>query len=120
MVHLILAEKPTAAKKIAESILNEFKTKKKYSVNYSVNYYESEDGLVVAPAAGHLFTLKDKTRKKYPNFDLEWQPSFKKNKFTKEKNIPILIWNGNQVSKKTNLQKTSINYCLIWESFLKK
>jgi len=79
MVHLILAEKPTAAKKIAESILNEFKTKKKYSVNY----YESEDGLVVAPAAGHLFTLKDKTRKKYPNFDLEWQPSFKKNKFTK-------------------------------------
>jgi len=79
MVHLVLAEKPMAAKKIAESILDEFKTKKKYSVNY----YESKDGLVVAPAAGHLFTLKDKTRKKYPNFDLEWQPSFKKNKFTK-------------------------------------
>ncbi len=78
-MHLIIAEKPTAAKKIADSILEEYKTKKKYSVNY----YESKDGIIVASAAGHLFTLRDKTRKAYPNFDLEWQPSFKKNKFTK-------------------------------------
>lgn len=79
MVQLILAEKPTAAKKIAESILEKYTTKKKYSTNY----YESPSGIIVASAAGHLFTLKDKIRKKYPNFDLEWQPSFKKNKFTK-------------------------------------
>jgi len=79
MVHLVIAEKPIAAKKIADSILEKYKIKKKYSVNY----YESPDGIIVAPAAGHLFTLKDKVKKDYPNFDLEWQPSFKKNKFTK-------------------------------------
>jgi len=79
MVNLVIAEKPIAAKKIADSILEKYKIKKKYSVNY----YESPDGIIVAPAAGHLFTLKDKVKKDYPNFDLEWQPSFKKNKFTK-------------------------------------
>ena len=79
MAHLIIAEKPTAAKKIAENILKEYKIKKKYSVNY----YESKDGIIVAPAAGHLFTLSDKIKKDYPNFNLEWEPSYKKNKFTK-------------------------------------
>ena len=78
MVHLILAEKPTAAKKMADSILKDYTTKKKYSATY----YESSDGIIVASAAGHLFTLKDRVRKTYPNFDLEWHPSYKKNKFT--------------------------------------
>ncbi len=78
MVHVILAEKPTAAKKMADSILKDYTTKKRYSATY----YESSDGIIVASAAGHLFTLKDRVRKAYPNFDLEWQPSYIKNKFT--------------------------------------
>ncbi|HIE41129.1 MAG TPA: DNA topoisomerase I [Candidatus Aenigmarchaeota archaeon] len=80
MVHLIITEKPQAAKKIADAILNNYKEKKKFSVPYC----ESKDGIIVAPAAGHIFTLRDKKNKKnYPNFDLEWKPSFRRNKFIK-------------------------------------
>jgi DNA topoisomerase-1 len=79
MVHLVITEKPQAAKKIAEAILDNYKEKKKFSVPY----YESKDGIIVAPAAGHIFTLRDKKRKNYPNFDLEWKPSFRRNKFIK-------------------------------------
>jgi len=79
MVHLVITEKPQAAKKIAEAILDNYKEKKKFSVPY----YESKDGIIVVPAAGHIFTLRDKKRKNYPNFDLEWRPSFRRNKFIK-------------------------------------
>jgi DNA topoisomerase-1 len=73
----VITEKPQAAKKIADAILDDYKIKKKYSVNY----FESADGIIVAPAAGHIFTLRDKKRKAYPNFDLVWKPSITRNKF---------------------------------------
>ena len=79
MVHLVITEKPQAAKKIADAILGNYEKKKKFSVEY----YESKDGIIVAPAAGHIFTLRDKKRKNYPNFELEWRPSFRRNKFIK-------------------------------------
>jgi len=79
MVHLIVAEKPTAAKKIADALLDSYRIIK----IGGVSYFESMDkSIIVASAAGHIFGLQEKARKAYPNFDLEWAPSFKKSAFT--------------------------------------
>lgn len=80
---LIISEKPTAAKSIAEALADE-KPKK---VGDKVFWYEFErDGkpFVIAPAVGHLFTLKQKGKGwYYPVFDVEWVPTFQANKFAK-------------------------------------
>lgn len=80
---LIITEKPQAADKIA----NALGSARKIS-GFGVPYYEvSRDGekIVVAAAAGHLFTLVQKTRGQTPVFDLEWKPSYeKKAAFTKK------------------------------------
>lgn len=80
---LILTEKPQAAAKIADAL-----GKAKRLGDAGVPYYEvSRDGekIVVAAAAGHLFTLSQKTRHALPIFDLEWVPSYeKKAAFTKK------------------------------------
>ncbi|EHP86074.1 DNA topoisomerase I [Methanotorris formicicus] len=76
MVALIICEKPSVAKKIAEAL---GKPKKK-SI-YSVPYYELErDGkkILAASAVGHLFTLVEKKEGKfgeYPVFDIDWVPA---------------------------------------------
>ena len=78
---LILTEKPTAAKAIAEA-LSDDKPKK---VGDKAAWYEfTKDGkdFVTVPAVGHLFTLKQASKGwAYPVFDVEWVPSFKANKF---------------------------------------
>jgi DNA topoisomerase-1 len=80
---LILTEKPQAAAKIADAL-----GKAKRLGDTGVPYYEvTRDGekIVVAAAAGHLFTLSQKTRGPLPIFDLEWVPSYeKKAAFTKK------------------------------------
>ena len=82
MAHtLIISEKPSAAKAIAEA-LSGGEPKK---VGDKAFYYEfRKDGekFVVVPAVGHLFTLKQKGKGwSYPVFDVEWVPSYKANKF---------------------------------------
>jgi DNA topoisomerase-1 len=78
MVHLIVAEKPTAAKKIADALIEGYFIRK----IGGVSYYESGDGkTIVSSAAGHIFGLREKSKRPYPNFDLEWQPAFKNNSF---------------------------------------
>jgi len=60
-MELIIAEKPSAAQKIAQSI-GKFKVK----VKKRVKYYESHNGkIVIAPAVGHLFGLT-KNKRFYP------------------------------------------------------
>ena len=77
---LLIAEKPDAMRKIAES-LAEDGTLKKFSTDEGVDYYEfMRDGkkhLIVA-AVGHLFNLSPAVRGEwiYPVFDAEWRPSF--------------------------------------------
>ncbi len=81
MVQLILAEKPSAAEKIADAL--GAKTKKKSG---KVSYYtDSAKKLIVANAVGHLFTLAKKRGSPYPCFDLHWKPSYTKasSKFSK-------------------------------------
>ncbi|MFW6025887.1 MAG: DNA topoisomerase I [Candidatus Woesearchaeota archaeon] len=77
---LIIAEKPSAANKIAFALADgEIERKKYYK---SVNYYEidhSGDDILVASAVGHLYTLSEdnKSKKwKYPVFDISWKPIY--------------------------------------------
>ena len=81
---LILCEKPTAAKAVAEA-LSDGKPKKLGEENSKATWYEfSRDGenFVVVPAVGHLFTLKQTDKGwSYPAFNVDWVPSFKANKF---------------------------------------
>ncbi|MEM3201943.1 MAG: DNA topoisomerase I [Candidatus Micrarchaeaceae archaeon] len=78
MNKLIIAEKPSVAYRIAVSIGNgSFKRE----VLGRVSYYEIKDAdggsIYIAPAAGHLFTLKQKsTAKGFPIFSVEWVPSY--------------------------------------------
>ncbi len=80
---LIIAEKPTAAKKIAESLAEgKLKILRKNDVEY---YYFERNGNphIVAPAVGHLFNLSSISKKWfYPVFDYEWKPSYLVNKFS--------------------------------------
>lgn len=81
---LVLCEKPTAAKAVAEA-LADVKPKKMGEENSKATWYEFErDGekFVVVPAVGHLFTLKQTDKGwAYPAFNVDWVPSFKANKF---------------------------------------
>ncbi|MCX6815437.1 MAG: DNA topoisomerase I [Candidatus Aenigmarchaeota archaeon] len=82
MTHtLIICEKPTAAKAVAEALADDEPKK----VGEKAFYYEfKKDGkkFVVVPAVGHLFTLKQSDKGwYYPVFNVEWVPSFKANKF---------------------------------------
>ncbi|MEM5826201.1 MAG: DNA topoisomerase I [Candidatus Aenigmatarchaeota archaeon] len=92
---LIITEKPTAAKTLAKALAE---GEVKEFDNNGVKYYEiSREGkkFVVAPAAGHLFMLKQKSKGwDYPRFDVDWVPSytFKVSKFSEKffKNIEAL------------------------------
>ncbi|MEK6816217.1 MAG: DNA topoisomerase, partial [Nanoarchaeota archaeon] len=79
MVELIITEKPSTAKKIAESLADD--KLEKSTFNKKVPYYELHHGknkIIVACAVGHLYNLaeKDKHGWTYPSFDVEWKPSY--------------------------------------------
>lgn len=78
MVELIITEKPSTAKKIAEALVDGKLEKGTY--NKKVPYYELHHGknkIMVACAVGHLYNLaeKDKHGWTYPSFEVEWKPS---------------------------------------------
>lgn len=77
---LVICEKPSAAKSIAEALSNS-KPEKKQFLDSNAYWYEFQrDGkkFVAAPAVGHLFTLKQTGKGwDYPRFDVDWIPSFK-------------------------------------------
>ncbi len=82
---LLIAEKPIAAKKIAEALSDD--TVKKHA-NKKVPYYElthNNKKIIVGCAVGHLFGLKEKDGKgwTYPFFSYEWKPSYEVNKAAK-------------------------------------
>ena len=89
MYELIIAEKPNASKRIAESLADGKPIKENLN---GVPYYKITRGkkdIVVACAVGHLYGLEQKEGKKwsYPIFDIEWQASYetkKESAFTKK------------------------------------
>ena len=77
-IELIVTEKPQAAMKIAEALADDSPVMRRVG---QVAYYELEHNkkkIFVACAVGHLFTLREKTKKGWPIFDLEWIPSYLK------------------------------------------
>ncbi|MBT3324054.1 DNA topoisomerase I [archaeon] len=86
---LIICEKPSAAKKMAEALAD--KTAKKLTYMRRIPYYElthNNNPIVIACAVGHLYTVAEKDKKgwKYPVFGMEWKASFEVSKgaaFTK-------------------------------------
>jgi DNA topoisomerase-1 len=86
---LIITEKPSAAKKIADALADSKATKR--SVD-GVAYYElTHKGkpVTITCAVGHLYTVEQKDDKKgwtYPVFDVHWIPSYEKkgSEFTKK------------------------------------
>ena len=78
---LIIAEKPDAARRIAEALAD---NKPKKVEKYGAPFYEfTVNGKkhVCVPAVGHLFSLtpiKNENGWTYPVFDFEWIPTYKK------------------------------------------
>ncbi len=86
---LIICEKPSSAKKIAEALADSGLTKEVYmrKVPFYKLKHKGEDITVVC-AVGHLYTVAEKDKKgwTYPVFGVEWKASFDVNKgsaFTK-------------------------------------
>lgn len=76
--HLIIAEKPSVAQKIAYA-LSRLPQRRMY---HRVSYYElirDDNKVIVVSAVGHLYTLKQKSQVT-PAFDIEWTPTFNTNK----------------------------------------
>lgn len=77
---MIISEKPSAASKIAGALSENGAVENELN---GVPYYEfslNGDELVVVPALGHLFTLKNKeTIDDYPMYDIEWVPKYEAN-----------------------------------------
>ncbi|MBI4175679.1 MAG: DNA topoisomerase I [Candidatus Aenigmarchaeota archaeon] len=78
---LILTEKPSAAQKMAEALAEgPAKTVNRRGISF---YRLSRKGreIVVVPAVGHLFTLKDengagRSKWTYPVFSVKWMPTY--------------------------------------------
>ncbi|NVM55676.1 MAG: DNA topoisomerase I [Candidatus Helarchaeota archaeon] len=81
MATLIIAEKPTAMKKISEILDEQGKPKKR--TDNGVTYYEAKRenrDLIIVSALGHLYTIEEikKPGQKgwvYPVFDTKWVPA---------------------------------------------
>lgn len=88
MVELIIAEKPDAAKNIAQALADN--SPKKSSLN-GVPYHElthNNKKILVCSAVGHLYTVAPKKKSwNYPQFDILWKPTAEVDKsaaFTKK------------------------------------
>ncbi len=85
---LIICEKPTATVKIATALAE--KRPKKGELN-GVPYYEFERGgkqMVVVPALGHLFTLKNlKPMRDYPVYEIDWVPTYEADRKAKRTKV---------------------------------
>jgi len=74
-MQIIIAEKPSAARKIAAAL----GAHKRVRVGRASYYLNPEKNIAIAPAVGHLFSLMSKS-KGYPIFDIEWKPIFEVSK----------------------------------------
>jgi len=87
---LIVCEKPAAAAKIASALAGAELKRGDFN---GVPYYEFERDsrkMVVVPALGHLFTLKNlKPMRDYPVFDVDWVPTYKADRKAKRTKVFI-------------------------------
>ena len=75
---LLIAEKPTSAKKIAEALAdNKIAQEKNKKVLYYAFTHQGKQ-IVIASCLGHLYGLVEKDKKgwTYPTFSYEWKPIY--------------------------------------------
>ncbi|MEM4717387.1 MAG: DNA topoisomerase I [Desulfurococcaceae archaeon] len=72
---LIIAEKPKAARKIAEALSLKFETMRFNNIPYYV-IKKDDSTVIIASAVGHLYTLHTNISG-YPVFEYTWTPAFK-------------------------------------------
>ena len=79
MSTLIITEKPSVARRIANSLGNPESIKRN-----GIYYYKVGNNFVV-PSVGHVFALREKGAGiwRYPVFDIDWVPIYKANKESK-------------------------------------
>lgn len=108
-MELIITEKPSSAKKIADALSKGSNGKKKKG---KVTWYEFErDGkdIVVVSAVGHLYTVREKKKSfKYPSFDIEWAPIYEVNK--KSKYAKPYLTNIKKLGKKADEFTVACDY----------
>ena len=78
----MIAEKPLAARRIAEILAEKNSLKKRKILEVEVyEFKRNGKKYVIVPAVGHLFGLHNKLERwTYPTFEYEWLPIFKVNK----------------------------------------
>lgn len=88
MTELIIAEKPSAAEKVANGIAKHPKEHNERGVSYYEFTNDGGEQVFVASAVGHIFTLEEVEKGfEYPTFDIEWIPSYEADddaKYTKK------------------------------------
>ncbi len=82
MTELIICEKPSAAKKLAEALADTRPSKK---ANKKIPYYElthKKNKIIVGCAVGHLYGLVEEKKAgwTYPTFNIRWDATHKNNK----------------------------------------
>jgi len=89
---LLLCEKPSAARRVANALDEKGKPQKRQINN--ISYYEANrDGktLLVVPALGHLYTVapSERNRNIYPVFDFKWVPRYEAERDAQETRVWI-------------------------------
>ncbi|HUC39013.1 MAG TPA: DNA topoisomerase I [Candidatus Acidoferrum sp.] len=103
---LIIAEKPSVALRLAMALGNG-KQEQKHTTE-RVSYFEIKNGadvLYIAPAVGHLFTIKQKdSTRGYPVLEVEWAPSHAVSSFSEytKKYLDALVAIGKKCSRFIN------------------
>ncbi|NPA38281.1 MAG: DNA topoisomerase I [Candidatus Nanohaloarchaeota archaeon] len=77
---VIIAEKPSAARKIAQALKSEYNAKLESKKVGKAQYHilkTPDKEIVIVPAVGHIYGLKQKSKSfTYPVFDIEWRPLY--------------------------------------------
>ncbi len=79
MTELIITEKPSSAKKVAEALADGKAVLKKSKQSQYYELTHNKKDIIVTSAVGHLFGLGEQNGRSYvyPIFDIKWEPSYK-------------------------------------------
>ena len=81
MHELIISEKPSAAKKIAEALADGKPIKEMVEGVTVYDITHNGKDIKVVSAVGHLYTVAEKEKSfKYPSYDIEWKPVYEVDK----------------------------------------
>ena len=85
MVELIITEKPSSAKKVAEALADGKLVQKKDKQSSYFELTHNKNKIVVTSAVGHLYGLVESKSNgyNYPVFDIKWEATYKSSKESK-------------------------------------